>query len=194
LNPLKARIFTFSFEKGAFAPFFVSVMMLSLTKGYFMIIKNGLLIGAIIIICSACLDNNQSNNKPEVSNINSEEVLNRQLKTYAEAELNPQQFKAELKENCPHFGNALLTTAETIQLGTRVFNAGGVSLTKRIYEGTVYKLLFQIKDDCVNLSDTLQVGLHKAAESEDHHDQAWALRNSLDLIMGGPPLKPPGAQ
>lgn len=158
-----------------------------------MIIKNGLLLITVIFVCSACLDN-ESKNVPEVSNVNSDEVLKRQLKVYEDAELDPQQFKTDLKENCPHFGNALLTTAETIQLGTRVFNAGGVSLTKRIYEGTVYKILFQIKDDCMNLSDALQVGLNKAAESEDHHDQAWALRNALDLIMGGPPLKPPGAQ
>jgi hypothetical protein len=46
----------------------------------------------------------------------------------------------------------------------------------------------------MNLSDALQVGLVNAAESKDHHDQAWALRNALDLIMGGPPLKPSGAQ
>jgi hypothetical protein len=156
-------------------------------------IKNVFLISVVIINCSAC-PGNKGESETEVSNVNSQEVLERQLKIYEEAEINPQQFKADLKENCPHFGNALLTTAETIQLGTRVFNAGGVSLTKRIYEGTVYKLLFQIKDDCMNLSDALQVGLNKAAESKDHHDQAWALRNALDLIMGGPPLKPPGAQ
>jgi hypothetical protein len=123
-----------------------------------------------------------------------EEIQQRQLKVYEEAAADPRQFKADLKENCPHFGSTLLTTAETIQLGTRVFNAGGVSLTKRIYEGTVYKILYTIKDDCMNLSDALQVGLAKAAETDDHHDQAWALRNALDLIMGGPPLRPPGAQ
>lgn len=154
-------------------------------------IKNGVLMIAVIFICTACLENQ---NKTEASNISSEEVLKRQYKVYEDAEANPQQFKADLKENCPHFGNALLATAETIQLGTRVFNAGGVSLTKRIYEGTVYKLLFEIKDDCMDLSDALQVGLAKAAESEDDHDQVWALRNALDLIMGGPPMKPPGAQ
>ena len=154
-------------------------------------IKNGILAIAVIFICSACLENQ---NKTETSSINSKEVLKRQLKVYENAEADPQQFKTELKENCPHFGRALLTTAETIQLGTRVFNAGGVSLTKRIYEGTVYKLLFEIKDDCMNLSDALQAGLAKAAESEDHKDQAWALRHALDLVMGGPPKKPPGAQ
>jgi len=132
--------------------------------------------------------------KPADSEASMEEVLSRQQKVYADAEANPQQFKEDLKESCPHFGTTLLTTAETIQLGTRVFNAGGVSLTKRIYEGTVYKILFNIKDDCMDLSDALQVGLAKANESEDHHDQSWALRNALDLIMGGPPTKPPGAQ
>jgi len=84
-----------------------------------------------------------------------------------------------------------LTTAETIQLGTRVFNAGGISLTNRIYEGTVYKILFTLKDDCMELSDVLQAGIAKADREESYHDKAWALRNSLDLIMGGPPLKPP---
>lgn len=133
-----------------------------------------------------------STNENNLTNENNEE-FKRQLEVYDAALLNPQQFKADLKQNCPHFGSALLATADTIQLGTRVFNAGGVSLTKRIYEGTVYKLLYEIKDDCMNLHDVLEVGLAKAAESEDHHDQAWALRNTLNLIMGGPPLKPPGA-
>jgi hypothetical protein len=145
--------------------------------------KNWVFVIAVILMCSACLE----------SKLNSEEILNRQLKIYEEAEANPQQFKAKLKENCLHFGSALLATAETIQLGTRLFNAGGVSLTKRIYEGTAYKLLFEIKNDCMNLSDVLQVGLANAAESKGHHDQAWALRNALDLIMGGPSQKPPGA-
>ena len=146
---------------------------------------------AVILICSACLDNT---GQSKTNSLSTEEIADRQMKTYAEAEADPLQFKAGLKESCPHFGTALLTTAETIQLGTRLFNAGGVSLTKRIYEGAVYKLLFVIKDDCMNLSDALQVGLNKAAESKGHHDQAWALRNALDLIMGGPPSRPPGAQ
>jgi len=157
------------------------------------------LLSGLFLTLAACM---QEENKSvsntisasETSSMDTEEIQLRQNKVYDEAVANPQQFKADLKESCPHFGSALLTTAETIQLGTRVFNAGGVSLTKRIYEGTVYKLLFEIKDDCMNLSDALQIGLAKAAESEDHHDQAWALRNALDLIMGGPPLKPPGAQ
>ena len=62
-----------------------------------------------VLICTACLENQ---NKTEASNMNSEEVLKRQHKIYEDAEANPQQFKADLKENCPHFGSALLTTAE----------------------------------------------------------------------------------
>ncbi|MGH1536632.1 MAG: hypothetical protein ACRBDX_01050 [Gammaproteobacteria bacterium] len=152
---------------------------------------NGFLVFAIIFICSACLEKSDENLGSE---LNSEDVLNRQLKAYKDAEADTQRFKESLKEHCPHYGNALLTTAETIQLGTRVFNAGGVSLTKRIYEGTIYKILFTIKNDCMSLSDTLQAGLAKAYESEDHHDQVWAMRNTLDLIMGGAPSRPPGAQ
>jgi len=138
---------------------------------------------------TACLDKQTKTDEMSLKDIQA-----RQLQTYEDAEANPRQFKADLKETCPHFGDALLTTAETIQLGTRVFNAGGVSLTKRIYEGTIYKLLFTIKEDCMALSDALLVGLDKAYASKDHHDQAWAMRNALDLIMGGPPRKPPGAQ
>ena len=148
----------------------------------------GLLLIFPLFFCIGCLENKTK------AALTPEEIQKRQLQVYDDAAADPQQFKADLKENCPHFSNALLTTAETIQLGTRVFNAGGVSLTKRIYEGTVYKLLFEIKDDCMDLSDALQAGLAKAYETEDHHDQAWALRNTLDLIMGGPPLKPPGAR
>ena len=163
-------------------------------------IARALLLCFLIILtaCSPTEVDQQSDSeilsKPANPELNLEEVLSRQQKVYADAEASPQQFKENLKESCPHYGDALLTTAETIQLGTRVFNAGGVSLTKRIYEGTVYKILFNIKDDCMDLSDALQVGLANANESEDHHDQAWALRNALDLIMGGPPTRPPGAQ
>lgn len=157
--------------------------------------KNWIIAIAVILVCSACLENtNKSVSNNSSSSLSSEERLTEQLETYTEAEADPIQFKASLKENCPHFGTALLTTAETIQLGTRLFNAGGVSLTQRIYEGTVYKLLFEIKDDCMDLSDVLQAGLAKSEESKGYHDKAWALRNALDLVMGGPPSKPPGAQ
>lgn len=146
---------------------------------------------AVSILLAACLESeNTSSNK--VSSVSEEEVKQRQQHVFSEASQAPRQFREGLKENCPHFNSILLITAETIQLGTRVFNAGGISLTNRIYEGTVYKILFTIKDDCMDLSDALQAGLTTAEEKESYHDKAWALRNTLDLIMGGPPKKPPG--
>ena len=154
----------------------------------------------IMLLLSACLDtensnstqNNSSVTKLKSAELNEDEKLLRQQKVYAEAAAEPKQFRQELKENCPHFNSILLTTAETIQLGTRVFNAGGTSLTNRIYEGTVYKILFIIQGDCMDLSDALQAGLAMANEKESYADKAWALRNTLDLIMGGPPIQPPG--
>ena len=38
-----------------------------------------------------------------------------------------------------------------------------------------------------------QGGLNRAAEQESVNDKGRALRETLDLIMGGPPSKPPGA-
>lgn len=129
----------------------------------------------------------------EFSQQTEEQIKQRQQQSYADAAASPIQFRENLKETCPHFNSILLTTAETIQLGTRVFNAGGVSLTNRIYEGAVYKILYTIKDDCMNLSDALQVGIANAEQKETYHDKAWALRDALDLIMGGPPKNPPGS-
>lgn len=155
----------------------------------------------VILFCltiSACLNSdNQTTKQNDVAGVikteeSEEEIKKRQQQVFAEASESPRQFRDGLKENCPHFNSILLTTAETIQLGTRVFNAGGISLTNRIYEGTVYKILFTIKDECMELSDALQAGIAMAENEESYHDKAWVLRNTLDLITGGPPLKPPG--
>ena len=151
----------------------------------------------LFFVLTACVENdNQSSNtngsvivKPELSE---EESIQRQQQAFEKASKSPEQFKARLKENCPYYNSILLTTAETIQLGTRVYNAGGTSLTHRIYEGTIYKILFTIKDDCMELSDALQASLLKANNEDEYSNKAWALRDGLDLIMGGPPTKPPG--
>ena len=148
-----------------------------------------ILFGLVLLIGCFEAENKSSDNSATVT---AEEIKKRQQQVFADATATPRQFREGLKENCPHFNSILLTTAETIQLGTRVFNAGGISLTNRIYEGTVYKILFTIKNDCMDLSDALQAGIAMAEEKESYHDKAWALRNSLDLIMGGSPLKPPG--
>ena len=151
----------------------------------------------LTISLTACLDSgNQTSEHNNVSNQKSAaseaEIKQRQQQVFAEASEAPKQFREGLKENCPHFNSILLTTAETIQLGTRVFNASGISLTNRIYEGTVYKILFTIQDDCMQLSDALQAGISMAENEESYHDKAWALRNTLELIMGGSPLNSPG--
>ncbi len=155
------------------------------------------LILSILITLTACLDEQGiSSEQNDLANattpVSEEEIRKRQQQMFQEAADAPRQFREGLKENCPYFNSVLLTTAETIQLGTRVFNAGGISLTNRIYEGTVYKILFTIKDECMDLSDVLQAGIATAETKESYHDKAWALRDTLDLIMGGPPTKPPG--
>ena len=104
----------------------------------------------IFLIClffllTACVENdNQTSNtngsaiiEPELTE---EEIIQRQQQAFEKASKSPEKFKARLKENCPYYNPILLTTAETIQLGTRVYNAGGTSLTYRIYEGTMYKI------------------------------------------------------
>lgn len=151
----------------------------------------------IVALLSACLNtedqaSNQNNTVREKTAESKEKIAQRQQLAFENASAAPKLFRKGLKENCPHFHSILLATAETIQLGTRVFNAGGISLTNLIYEGTVYKLLFTLKDDCMELSDVLQASIAKADSEESYHDKAWALRNSLDLIMGGTPLRPPG--
>jgi len=153
-----------------------------------------------ILFLAACLNNDdqadvgsEAETVKSTVELDSAAVAQRQRQVFDAATQAPREFREELKQVCPHFNSILLTTAETIQLGTRVFNAGGTSLTNRIYEGTVYKILFTIQDDCMDLSDALQAGLAMAGEKESHEDKAWALRNTLDLIMGGPPLQPPGA-
>lgn len=154
---------------------------------------------ASLIFClTACFDTENKDSGQDIITSKEtlhteEEIKKRQQQVFAEASEAPLQFRERLKENCPHFNSVLLTTAETIQLGTRVFNAGGISLTNRIYEGTVYKILFTISDECMELSDALQAGLIMAEAKESYHDKAWALRSTLDLIMGGPPIQPPGA-
>lgn len=159
----------------------------------FKVIKGSLLCLALVVVPYVFAESETANSEntmdksPQVS-----EEVKRQIQVFENASNSPAEFRARLKENCPHFNTILLTTAETIQLGTRVFNAGGAGLTVRIYEGTTYKILYIIKDDCIELSDALQAGLFIAENEKGYTDKAWAFRNALDLIMGGPPSKPSG--
>lgn len=152
-----------------------------------------------ILFCLAMLfsalvfsESENSNNAVTNDEVKVPQEMQRQINVYENASSSPAQFRARLKEDCSHFNSILLDTAETIQLGTRVFNAGGAGLTVRIYEGTTYKILYTIQNDCGELSDALQAGIYLADNEKRYKDKAWALRNTLDLIMGGPPVKPPG--
>ena len=111
----------------------------------------------------------------------------------SEALENPKAFQTEIKETCAKFKPMLLEVAETIQMGTRIWNAGGAPITMRLYEGVAYRVLYEVSDECPKLSHAFQGGLNRAAKQESVNDKGRALRETLDLIMGGPPTKPPGA-
>ena len=87
----------------------------------------------------------------------------------------------------------LLEVAETIQMGSRIWNAGGAPITMRLYEGVAYRVLYEVDDECPKLSHAFLGGLNRAATQESINDKGRTLRSTLDLIMGGPPTKPPGA-
>ena len=110
-----------------------------------------------------------------------------------EALANPKAFQLELKETCPKFKPLLLEVAETINMGSRIWNAGGLPITIRLYEGVAYRVLYEVNNECPNLSHAFQAGLMRSQEQPNANEKGRTLRNTLDLIMGGPPSKPPGA-
>ena len=141
---------------------------------------------SLIFILSACLPTSDKQTQPLTK-----EQMNEVL---IEALENPKGFQAELKETCPKFKPLLLEIAETIHMGSRIWNAGGIPITIRLYEGVAYRVLYEIGDECPNLSHAFQAGLNRAAERDGANSKGRALREMLDLIMGGPPAKPPRAQ
>ena len=139
----------------------------------------------LVGMLTACLPSDS-----EVSSQPSKQELDQALSA---ALANPKAFQTEIKETCAKFRPMLLEVAETIQMGTRIWNAGGAPITMRLYEGVAYRVLFEVDDECPKLSHAFQGGLNRAAEQESINDKGRALRETLDLIMGGPPSKPPGA-
>ncbi len=149
-----------------------------------------LYLSAIIIIAvfllSACLPEQSTTLKP-VTDEEKAQVLDEALD-------NPKGFQYQLKETCSKFRPLLLEVAETINMGSRIWNAGGLPITIRLYEGVAYHVLYEIGDDCPNLSHAFQAGLMRAEQTENPNDKGRVLRDTLDLIMGGPPSRPPGSQ
>lgn len=111
---------------------------------------------------------------------------------YQQAIAEPKKFQGELRESCKHFNKILLDVAETIQMGSRIWNAGGAPITIRLYEGAAYRVLYEIQYECPSLSHAFLGGLNRAAEQEGLNEKGIALRNTMDLVMGGAPARPPG--
>lgn len=140
----------------------------------------------LVTTISACLPTDK--NKVEIVS------MEQMTETLQSAQANPKAFQAELKETCPKFSSLLLEVAETINMGSRIWNAGGLPITLRLYEGVAYRVLYEVNDECSQLSHAFQAGLHKAQQQQNANDKGRVLRDTLDLIMGGPPSKPPGAR
>ena len=140
-----------------------------------------------VMLLSACLPTTNKQEKKAINQEQMTEVLDAAL-------ANPKEFQAELKETCSKFSPLLLEVAETINMGSRIWNAGGLPITIRLYEGVAYRVLHEVDNECPNLSHAFQAGLLRSQQQESANEKGRALRDTLDLIMGGPPSKPPGAQ
>ena len=114
-------------------------------------------------------------------------------KIYSDALASPKEFQQEIKESCSQFNSLLLEVAETIRMGSRIWNAGGQPITIRLYEGVAYRVLYEVDGNCPKLTAAFESGLRRAFSADTIDNQGRALRETLDLIMGGPPIKPPGA-
>ncbi|MFK7794888.1 MAG: hypothetical protein AB8B89_06030 [Gammaproteobacteria bacterium] len=140
----------------------------------------------LVFILSACLPTGDKQPEP-LSKQQMSNILD-------EALANPKGFQNSLKESCSKFSPLLLEVAETINMGSRIWNAGGLPITIRLYEGVAYRVLYEAGDHCPDLSHAFQAGLMRADERETANGKGRVLRQTLDLIMGGLPAKPPGAQ
>ena len=140
------------------------------------------------IFLSGCLSSEDSNLGPTLP---SKEELDL---AYATALAAPKEFKDDLRETCASYLAILGDVAETVQMGSRIWNAGGAPITIRLYEGAAYRILYETQYECPSLTHAFLGGLNRAAETEDLNEKGIALRQTMDLVMGGPPAKPPGAQ
>ncbi len=107
---------------------------------------------------------------------------------------NPKAFQTSLKKSCTKFRPLLLEVAETINMGSRIWNAGGLPITIKLYEGVAYRVLYEAGGECPDLKQAFQAGLKRTQERETANGKGRVLRQTLDLIMGGLPPKPPGAR
>lgn len=111
---------------------------------------------------------------------------------YSDALASPKEFQQTIKQECSQFNSLLFEVAETVRMGSRIWNAGGQPITIRLYEGVAYRVLYEVGDSCPKLTAAFKSGLRRAFNADNIDMQGRALRETLDLIMGGPPIKPPG--
>jgi hypothetical protein len=140
----------------------------------------------LVFLLTACLPTGDKQPEP-LSKEQMTQVLD-------DALANPKAFQTSLKENCSRFSPLLLEVAETINMGSRIWNAGGLPITIKLYEGVAYRVLYEAGNKCPDLSHAFQAGLMRADERDTANGKGRVLRQTLDLIMGGLPAKPPGAQ
>ena len=138
------------------------------------------------LLISGCFGTEETTVAPEPTTEELEVILSEALEE-------PKLFQDDLRETCPAYRALLLEVAETVQMGSRIWNAGGAPITIRIYEGVIYRILYEVDDQCPRLSHAFLGGLNRADAAESINDRGIALRSTLDLVMGGPPAKPPGA-
>lgn len=112
---------------------------------------------------------------------------------YSDALASPKEFQQQIKQQCSQFNSLLFEVAETIRMGARIWNAGGQPITIRLYEGVAYRVLYEVGDNCPQLSAAFKSGLSRAFDADNIDSQGRVLRETLDLIMGGPSVRPPGA-
>lgn len=149
-------------------------------------IKHLACLALLSIILCGCLPSKNSELGPALP---SDEELDI---AYEQAVAEPKEFQSQLRESCTHFNRILLDVAETIQMGSRIWNAGGAPITIRLYEGAAYRVLYEIQYECPSLSHAFLGGLNRAAQQEGLNEKGIALRNTMDLVMGGAPARPPG--
>jgi hypothetical protein len=143
-------------------------------------------VALLTVFLCGCLPSDKNNPGPTLP---SDEELD---SAYEQAVAEPKKFQSQLRESCTHFNRILLDVAETIQMGSRIWNAGGAPITIRLYEGAAYRVLYEIQYECPSLSHAFLGGLNRAAKQEGLNEKGFALRNTMDLVMGGAPARPPG--
>ncbi|EPX58534.1 Peptidase S1C, HrtA/DegP2/Q/S [Cystobacter fuscus DSM 2262] len=75
------------------------------------------------------------------------------------------------------------TLLRAIQLGAPLYNRGDAAACYRLYAHTAERLIRE-RPDCPGIQDALRHGLERCARSQGADACAWALRDTLDGLLG----------